>query len=188
MRLILVIVCLFTLLLGKEISEKLIITADTNMSTVQTNLLKLKMVFIENSKIRALQEDHNLTLSIETLDDYMIVVIKPIQTVAVKNELFLLLSPYFPDIFSIDAKKVVGVPRDQKDTKMLINQVPEYTKNVMNKIGLQWIALLLLSMVGLVLSVNSRRKMAGLESMQRDLSQKQKEIENEIKHLGANNV
>ena len=169
------------------------------MKKTQMNLLKLKMFFIENTQTRALQEEHNVTLTIETLDDYTMVVIKPIKSLAVKNELLLLLSPHFPDIFSIHENKIVVAPSDQKGTDILASQMLKQdatskinsmynAENLINKIGLQWVALLLLSIIGLVLSLNSRKKMASLESMQRDLSQKQEEIENEIKHLGATNV
>lgn len=188
MRLMLILVCFVSMLFSQGISEKLIISADTNISTAQMHLLKLKMFFLENTQTRALQEDHNVTLLIEILDDYSMVVIKPIKTVALKNELLLLLSPHFPDIFAIHENKVVSAAQYQKDTEMFVSQVPKQTENLINEIGLQWIALLLLSMIGLVLSVNSRRKMASLESMQKDLSQKQEEIENEIKHLGTTHV
>jgi len=200
MRLILILVCFMTILFSQSISEKLIISADTNMSTAQMHLLKLKMFFIENQETRTLQEESNLTLTMETLDDYEMVVIKPIRSLAVKNELLFLLSPYFPDIFSIHENKIVMAPRYKEDSEMLASQVfnghstsktdkNSYTiENIIHKIGLQWVALLLLSIIGLAFSINSRRKMASLERMQQDLSQKQEEIEKEIKHLGATNV
>jgi len=108
MRLMLILVCFVSMLFSQGISEKLIISADTNISTAQMHLLKLKMFFLENTQTRALQENHNVTLSIETLDDYSMVVIKPIKTVALKNELLLLLSPHFSDIFAIHENKVVS--------------------------------------------------------------------------------
>jgi len=181
-----------TLLFGQNISQKLILSADKNSTSAQMHLLKLKIIFIENEQTRALQEKYNFTFMLETLDEYTMLVIKPIKSQSVKNELVLLLSAHFPNMFSICANTVSLQLEGQKKADIVSpefkeNNVLNYTDELM-KIGLQWIALLLLSMVGLILSVNGRRKMASLETMQIDLSRKQDEIEKKIKHLGATGV
>ena len=56
------------------------------------------------------------------------------------------------------------------------------------EIGLQWIVLLLLAIIGLTLSVYNRRKLASLEKIQKELSRKQDQREDEIKKLGASRV
>lgn len=56
------------------------------------------------------------------------------------------------------------------------------------EIGLQWIVLLLLAIIGLTLSVYNRRKLASLEKIQKELSIKQDQREDEIKKLGASRV
>jgi len=198
MRLMLVILFSLTMLFSKDISEKLIVSGDKNSTTTQMNLLKLKMVFIGNSQTRALQEKYKLNLEIETLDAYTMVVIKPIRSLALKNELLLFLSPLFPNIFSIeDHKREMTGSESMKESKIMKTHIIPPHTNTMHQanilieelgIGLEWIALLFLSVIGLTLSLNSRSKMASLENIQKDLSRKQEEIENKIKNLGASGV
>ena len=196
MRLMLVILFSLTMLLSKDISEKLIVSGDKNSTTTEMHLLKLKMVFIGNSQTRALQEKYKLNLEIETLDAYTMVVIKPINSLALKNELLLFLSPLFPNIFSIeDHKRETIAPEGMNESKIIKTHTTPAQTNTMHQakvlieeVGLEWTALLLLSIIGLTLSLNSRRKMSSLENIQKDLIRKQEEIENEIKNLGASGV
>jgi len=184
------------MLFSQDISEKLIVSSDKNSTTTQMHLLKLKMYFMDNAQIKALQEQYKLNLEIETLGEYTMVVIKPIKSLTVKNELLLFLRPLFPDIFSIsDNKREMKSPNSLNGSKTITTDTPSADTKIMHQakvlieeIGLQWIALLLLSIIGLTLSLNSRRKMASLESRQNDLSRKQEKIENEIKNLGASRV
>lgn len=194
MRLMIVILFSLTMLFSQDISEKLIVSGDSNSKTAHMHLLKLKMYFIENSQTRALQEKYKLNIETETLGDYTMVVIKPIRSLAVKNELMLLLTPLFPDIFSIEDNKRERSTSDSREETMKTHATSTESNSMhqaevlIEEIGLQWIALLLLSIIGLTLSLSSRRKMASLENIQKDLSRKQEQIENEIKNLGASGV
>ncbi len=196
MRLMLVILFSLTMLFSKDISEKLIVSGDTNSTMTQMNLLKLKMIFIENPKTRALQEKYKLNLEIETLDAYTMVAIKPIRSLALKNELLLYLSPLFPNIFAIEEhKREMTAPGSMNESKIMERHTtPPQTntmhqaKTLIEEVGLEWTALLFLSIIGLTLSLKSRSKMASLENIQKELIRKQEEIENEIKNLGASSV
>lgn len=196
MRLMIVVLFSLTMLFSKNISEKLIVSGDTNSTVAQMHLLKLKMYFMENAKTIALYEEYKLNLEMETIGDYTVVVVKPIKSLAVRNELLLFLSPLFPDIFSIeDNKRVMKSPNSLNERKTIKADTPNADTNMMHKaeslveeMGLQWIALLLLSIIGLIASVSSRRKMASFDSTQKELSKKQEQIENEIKNLGASDV
>jgi hypothetical protein len=117
--------------------------------------------------------------------------IKPIESLSLRNELLILLTPIFKDIFFID-----NTPKMQKVVKENITQVnqkvhvaktvmEEKENSLIDEIGLQWVALLLLSIIGLVLSLLSRRKIAKLDETQRDLKVEQQKIEIEIRNLGA---
>lgn len=195
MRFMLVILFSLMMLFGKDISEKLIVSGDKNSTSAQMHLSKLKMVFIGNPQTRTLQEKYKLNLEIETLDAYTIVVIKPIRSLALKNELLLLLTPHFPNVFSIeDRKSEVKDTERMNEIKIKTDTPPadDYTmhqvKVLIEEVGLEWITLLLLSIIGLTLSLNSRSKMSNLENIQKDLIRKQEKIENEIKNLGASGV
>ncbi|MBA1419572.1 MAG: hypothetical protein FAF03_01595 [Epsilonproteobacteria bacterium] len=53
-----------------------------------------------------------------------------------------------------------------------------------NEIGLQWLAIWILAVIGLFLSVRSRRKIAHLNKNQKEMNVNQTKIEKEIKALG----
>ncbi|MCK5678680.1 MAG: hypothetical protein KAH72_09435 [Flavobacteriaceae bacterium] len=196
MRLMLVMLLSLTILCSKDISEKLIVSSDKNSTATQMHLLKLKMVFIGNSQTRALQEKYKLNLEIETLDEYTMVVVKPINSLALKNELLLFLSPLFPNIFSIEEhKRETIVPESMNESKIMKTHTPSVDINTLHQakvlieeVGLEWTALFLLSIAGLTLSLRSRGKMSSLENIQKDLIRKQEKIENEIKNLGVSGV
>lgn len=183
-----------TLLFSEGIHEKLIISGDNEIVNAQADLLKLEGYFTANPEIRLLQEKYNLILEMEVLGDHMLVVIKPVETEALKNKLLTLLKPLFPELFSIKYQEiklpdeetaVVSVKKPVLPVKVEKNQ---YYQFLVEDVGLQWLALLLLAIIGLTLSIHNRRKLANLEKTQTELSIKQDQIEADIKKLGVNSV
>jgi len=188
--------CSITLLYSDNIkteifSEKLIVSFTKQEKLSQENLLKLKVYFIENPRTRDLQETYNLQLDIEKLGSYSVTTIKPIKSLSMRNELLILLTPMFKDIYFIDykpeIKKVVKTTITQANQKINVvkTAVVKKENSLIDEIGLQWVALLLLSIIGLVLSLLSRRKIAKLGETQKDLKVEQKKIETEIEKLGV---
>ena len=186
MKVLWMVLCSFTLLLSEGISQKLIVYSDKNGKNAQESLLKLKVYFIENPNIRALNEGNDLKVELETLGAYTMVVVKPVVSVSVKNTLMMELSPVFPNVFAleertqyqIDNNAKVFIPVTNHDVKT--NNV----KTFIESIGLQWIVLLLLAAVGLLLSILRRKRLCLLDENQKALDIDQKEIENEIQNLG----
>ena len=171
--------------------EKLIVSSSQNESIAQDNLLKLKVYLLENSSTRMLQEKYQLDVKMEYFSNYNAVVISPIHSLTVRNELLVLLSPVFPDIFYIDEKKVpVSIKKTTVPTPSIKNPLPTtkiQKKNQdtwVNEIGLQWLAIWILAVIGLFLSVRSRRKIAHLNKNQKEMNVNQTKIEKEIKALG----
>jgi len=195
-----IIVMLFslTLLFSEPMHEKLIISGDNDIVNAQAELLKLKSYFIENPEISLLQEKHKLILEMEVLGDYALVVIKPVETEALKSELLTLLKPLFPELFSIKYQEVecpdveIDAKTNVESMKNLASPVKveksQYYQFLVEEIGLQWLALLLLAVIGLTLSVHNRRKLVSLEKTQKELSIKQDQIEDEINKLGVSSV
>jgi hypothetical protein len=188
--------CSITLLYSSNIktdifSEKLIVSSTKKENLSQENLLKLKVYFSENPRTRDLQEIYNLQFAIEKLGSYSVTTIKPIESLSLRNELLILLTPIFKDIFFIDStpkiQKVVKENFTQVNQKVHVAKtaIEKKENSLIDEIGLQWVALLLLSIIGLVLSLLSRRKIAKLDETQRDLKVEQKKIEIEIRNLGA---
>ena len=190
MKLLFMMLCSVSLLFSEGMSQKLIVSTDKNGKNAQESLLKLKVYFIENQNIRALNEVHDLKVELETLGAYTMVVVKPIVSLSVKNILLMELTPVFPDVFALedrtphqtDNNAEVFMPVKNHDVKT--NSV----KTFIEKMGLQWGALLILATVGLLLSVLRRNKLLNLDEKQKELDIDQKKIENEIKNLGKNDV
>ena len=190
------LLCLFILGTGtinasEQPVEKLIVSSSQNESISQEDLLKLKVYLLENSSTRMLQEKYQLDVKMEHFSNYNAVIISPIDSLTVRNELLILLSPVFPDIFYIEEKKV---PVSKKKTivstqnvkqSMPTTHIEKKNKDTwVNEIGLQWLAIWILAVIGLFLSVRSRRKIAHLNKNQKEMNVNQTKIEKEIKALG----
>jgi len=192
MRLLIWMSCTMTLLFSasstsEHFSEKLIVHYSKNENNAKEELLKLKVYFIENAATRTLQEKYNLQLDIEMLGVYHMVVIKPIASLDLRNELIIILAPVFKNIFFIDYKESTpSIIKKHKVSQVLLPRKEKKTAlSFIDEIGLQWLALLFLSFVGLLLSITSRRKIIHLGNKQQDLKKKQTHIETEIKKLGS---
>jgi len=196
MHLFVSLLCFFILSMGtihasEQPIEKLIVSSNKDKSIAQEELLKLKVYLLENSATRMLQEKYQLDVNMEHYSNYNAVVISPIHSLTLRNALLVLLSPMFPDIFYIDEKEV---PVSRKKATVSTHSVkhPISTTHVekknkgawVNEIGLQWLAIWILAVVGLFLSVRSRRKIAHLNKNQKEMNVNQTKIENEIKALG----
>ena len=196
MQVIIIMLFSFTMLFSEAIQGKLIIGGDKDLLQTQANLMKLKISFTEDPELRELQEKYKLKLEMEALGDYAIVTIKPVETSALKHELLFLLKPLFHDVFFISEKKTeMKSPNSDKESASMMHPVSsvKVTKSaayefLVEEVGLQWLALLLLAVIGLTLSIHNRRKLATLEKTQQDLSIKQERIEDEIKQLGGYGV
>ena len=190
------LLCLFILGLGminanEQPVEKLIVSSNQDESIAQEDLLKLKVYLLENTATRMFQEKYKLDVKMEHFSNYNAVVISPIHSLTVRNELLVLLSPVFSDIFYINEKKIPvdikkpTVPAQSANHSMPITHIEKENKDSwVNEIGLQWLAIWILAVVGLFLSVRSRRKMAHLNKNQKEMNVNQTKIEKEIKALG----
>ena len=178
---------------SEDFSEKIIISLSTNDAQEEETLLRLKMYFIEDPILRNIEEKYHLLTTIDVVENYKIVVIKPLLSREVRNQLLLILVPMFPDIFSVHTplmKKVLLSPMDKQVDISLTKESVDKRKAsaVFEGIELQWFAIWVLAVMGLVLSLWNRRKLSNLNQTQKDISDNQNKIEKEIKHLGVQNV
>jgi len=178
---------------SEDFSEKIIISLSTNDAQEEETLLRLKMYFIEDPILRNIEEKYHLLTTIDVVENYKIVVIKPLPSREIRNQLLLILVPMFPDIFSVDTplmKKVLLSPRDKQVDMSLTKESVDKRKasTVFEGIELQWLAIWALAVMGLLLSLWNRRKLSNLNQTQKDISANQNKIEKEIKHLGVQNV
>jgi hypothetical protein len=160
------------------ISQKLIIASSHTAESLEA----IKKYCNENTIIHTLQKNHPFNIQMQRLGDYNVTVISPIKSVSVRNTLFIVLSPVFKDIFYVEdiQKQISEVPSEKMaEDKMLW---------MYYGIGLQWISLLLLSLIGLFLSIKSRRKINELIESQDELLLEQQKMEREIKSLGGDSA
>ncbi|SFV68807.1 hypothetical protein MNB_SV-13-696 [hydrothermal vent metagenome] len=168
------------------IFQKLIIGSSHTVESLES----LKKYCQDNEILRTLQEKHHLTIKMERLGDYNVTVISPIESISVRNTLFIILSPVFEDIFYVEqALKVPhGISKKEKNISVLKVKHEEKILWMYYGIGLQWIALLLLSGIGLILSIKSRKRIALLIESQNDLQMEQHKMEKDIKALGGDSA
>jgi len=183
--------CLFALTTGmidasEHNVEKLIVSSSKNNSIAQKNLKTLKVYLFKNISTRMLQKKYKLDAKIEYFSNYSAIVISPIRSVSLRNKLLILLSPAFPDIFYISEKEtiknIISPAHNVKyHKKEHIEQDNKYA--LVDEIGLQWLFIWILSIVGLVLSVRNRRRMTVIGDSQKDMNVYQKDIESEMNSL-----
>ena len=205
MRKLLALIYLLTVFLFAEnpsientsINEKLLLGYSTQEQVSKDALLTLKIYFRENSHLALLQEQNDLQFKIERLGDYHVTVIYPIHSLAVRNDLLLNLSPLFSDMIYIDrqnevllaeATSVKSVSVQKTTVKAKHLKKSQNTKPKNSDLGLQWIALLLLFIVGLVLLIRNRKKLSNIKEGQEDMQHNQNKIETQINTLGAKNA
>ncbi len=200
MKFLMLILSMYTFLFAKvtpheKFSEKMIVASYGDSALADENFLKLKIYFIEEPAIRALEEKYHLTPKLEMLGKQQVLVLSPIHSLTVRNQLLILLTPLFPDTFYIDAPETIkdtqryvesDIPKIQKSSK--INATKYKAQNGIDKIGLQWIAIWFLALIGLISSLLRRRKIAKLNKTQKDIRSDQKKIEKEITQLGVDNA
>jgi hypothetical protein len=155
-----------------RISQKLIIGS----SNTAQELEEVKHFCANNSVISMLQETHQFSIKLEPLGEYNVTVIEPLLSIDLRNTLFIILSRVFDNVFYMEVVSKEDLKRPQRG---------ESTWWVYYGIGLQWLVLLLLSLIGLLLSIRSRRKLAQLMQSQQQLQAEQRKMEHEIKGLGG---
>lgn len=167
MKLFRLIIIFSTFLLGGE-SYKLILTTQNSHQDITPYLEACKY-----EMHNPLLQEHKLSCKVEYLAEDNMIVIEPIGSELIKRQLILRLYPHYPNMFF--------VPIEQTDVLSEIEALIE-------TVGLEWVALLLLSVIGLVSSLYRRYQMASMQKQQEILVEKQKELEYDMKSLGVSDV
>jgi|GEM_PF-1442623 len=227
MRFTIAILLLFNLSYSKDIDKninyKLILSYDKNITEVQKRLLKLENYFRDNEENSIFKKRYNLKFDIEKIGNFYIVVIKPIDSIDIRNKLLILLNHRYIDIFAIEYENIEDKKEieDRRDRDILVEDIeiedieidddldieeieianelydedideleilPPYIveeKSWLDAIGLQWIAIFLLALFGLISSIYNRKKLLKIEKRQESLTSHQNKIESEITNLGV---
>ena len=96
MRIFIVLFCILILQIEANdhttISEKMIVSSSENEAEANENLLKLKVYYIEHPVTRALEEKEVLNIGLEKLGNFYTVVIKPINSLAIRLTMIIVIS------------------------------------------------------------------------------------------------
>jgi hypothetical protein len=186
---LIIILSVYLSAFSQNIHQELIIGGYHEIKNAEAQLVKLDIYFMENSVLDVLKKRYRLKTKIRRIGEYEVVSIEPIDSIALKNRLLIKLNPFFPNIFFIDSKLPVTIQKERKYGAEKAPQNPTSTiiiqkeKDIIDQMGLQWFAILMLSIAGLILSVFRRNKVHYLQKIQKVLGTKQDQIEKEIKHM-----
>lgn len=182
-----------------RVFQKLLLKSYKSEKIAQETLLTLKVYFSENSLLRAIKDKNNITLKLEKMEDYYIIVATPILDVDIRNELTTHLQGFSKNIFYINEKgsapvltKVEPLPKNEKKegSREILKKLTKSVKDRfwVEELPLQWFTLLMLSILGLGLSLINRNKLKKFKEEQELFTTQQNKVENEMKQLGVYRV
>jgi len=193
MRLIFISLCFTIFISAHIVNDKLILDYSKNKSKLKNKLFETEKFLIDNILNKKLIKSYELTTQIEKIKEFYVLTIKPIKSKKLKIDLEIFLNQKYPNMFFIsNVKKKVVKQNIRKDTNLHKDKNPifivtEINKisflEVINKIGLEWIALLFLSIVGLLYSLYNRKKSILIDKNQNKLKENQSDIEKEFNKM-----
>jgi len=188
-------------------SEKLVLFADKTKVVVEDSLYILENLFLEDASYKAVKDKYPMQDKVEKLGDFYLLTLAPITSIKQKNDLVLLMHKRYNELFFINEsnqtntylkeKSISKKPKIIKKQPISFIEPKIITKSSNKKLDymywikgleLQWFTLWSLSVLGLILSVRSRRKLLKLTQTQEDFNSWQKKIEDEIQNLKGNNA
>jgi len=206
MKKFIVIVCFLNILYAGNINQKIIVSTDTKSENADKTLHKLKDFFQKNARAKELMIQYNLNLDMEQLEDYFLIVVKPIQNVSLKTQLEIILKKKYPDSFTVQnnhkEKQKSSLPpalkKPEKTTTKKVRPVINKTINnnsidktniikkdrLISSIDNEWLALLALAFFGLLLVYRSTHQIKKIQALQSKLEVYQGKIEEQVKHMG----
>ena len=210
MKNIIIIWFVLCVLHAQAMNKKVIISADLATKDAAQNLYKVEKFFQENIQAQTLKKEYNLSIAMELLEPYVLVTIKPIKSIEIKNKIHYLLQAKFPKNFMVpNTKKIVQKQKNypkkilKKDSLKTKPQKPfvekpsiasssEITEEAFfvrlqrfwHNLDSEWLGLIFLALAGFLLVYRSARQMSKIKSLQEEVSKYQTKIEGEMNSMG----
>ncbi len=197
----LIVVLIFVLsVFVQAANQKMVLSAHLATENATRDLYDAEKFFQENTQAKQLKTKYNLTLQLELLESYVLVTIKPIKQVSVKNELKHLFQARFPQYFSVDDSPIRDLKLEKEVTKQ--EQIPEKPKpihkeNINGKVSTyaslklfwkkldgEWIGLLFLALAGFMLVFRSASQIQKIKVLQKEVEKYQSKVEKEMLDMG----
>jgi hypothetical protein len=200
------IIVLFSLqvLYAQALNQKMILSAERTIKAAADSLYKAEKFFQENTQAQEIKKMNKLSIDMELLEPYVLVTIKPITNLRVKNQLRYLLQSKFPQNFMVDTIKKT-IPKEKKHQEIVEKTVPletkiqtkvvrkpppshqkkmvpfwEKLKQFWHSLDSEWLGLIFLALAGFLLVFRSARQMSKIKSLQEEVSKYQTKIEGEM--------
>ncbi len=197
----LIVVLIFVLsVFVQAANQKMVLSAHLATENATRDLYDAEKFFQENTQAKQLKTKYNLTLQLELLESYVLVTIKPIKQVSVKNELKHLFQARFPQYFSVDDSPIRDLKLEKEVTKQ--EQIPEKPKPIhkeningkvstyaslklfWKKLDSEWIGLLFLALAGFMLVFRSASQIQKIKVLQKEVEKYQSKVEKEMLDMG----
>jgi hypothetical protein len=190
-----------TTLQAKEIDQEIILSIDKNKTKVLKNLVKIKDIFSNNIEAKFLYEKHKIKSKIVKYGTYNTITISPIETIAVKKTIVLLLEPYFDDIFIInndvssleksEEKNIdTYIQREMIQTTLMQESLEKINKDKVKEYTIKthmwldkWHALIVMTLLGIFFYYRRLRKLSEIKMMQDQLTEEQNRVEIQIRKI-----
>jgi len=171
------------IIFSADTSWQFVIDGAESLQKAQVKQLKAKIVFIEDSALQKLQKKYHLDIKVKPVSGYYLVVVDPVKSKTLQEALQVHVARHFSDTLFILDKKSQNTEKEQdKKIAKTIDGRRKKSREFLG-IGIEWLVLLLLSILGLTMSLYNRYRIRQLKTKQETMNQKQDEIEQEIEGL-----
>jgi len=180
------VIALLMVVFSEAASYKIVISSDKEIDKASVVLNDMEQFFQENSNAKVLKEEHAFQLKMELLGDYVLTVIKPINTKALKNELNILLSSRYPGMFTIketeSPMKNNGVAL-KSHVENNSEKVLDKSNSLVDGITNQWLLFLMLSLLGILLMYMLGKQISKIKKLQKKLEKEQMDLDTQIGNI-----
>ena len=206
MRVFTIIAFFVHILYAQEMNYKMIISAHIESQEAAKSLYEIETFFQENKAAKEIKLKYNLALGMELLDKYIIITLKPIKMTSVKNELKYLLQEKFPENFivgntffkdlpkqyqilediytEVESSKVKKKNTEKFVSKNLVQEKPDGLELFWQEMQSEWFGLLFLALAGFILIYRSAKQISKIKKLQKEVTQYQSKLENEVNRMG----
>ncbi|PHS34686.1 MAG: hypothetical protein COA92_02000 [Sulfurovum sp.] len=206
MRVFTIIAFFVHILYAQEMNYKMIISAHIESQEAAKSLYEIETFFQENKAAKEIKLKYNLALGMELLDKYIIITLKPIKVTSVKNELKYLLQEKFPENFivgntffkdlpkqyqilediytEVESSKVKKKNTEKFVSKNLVQEKPDGLELFWQEMQSEWFGLLFLALAGFILIYRSAKQISKIKKLQKEVTQYQSKLENEVNRMG----
>jgi len=188
MKVLTIIMLVMSIIWAEDMNSKMILSSHIKSEEAAKNLYELEKFFYENKEANTLKKVHHLTLRMELLDKYILVMIDPIKMYSVENTLQHLLKEKFPDSFIVRNSAAVEISRIKVKQNTLKTNEPQKQiqileteqKSFFSDIDAEWVALILLALAGLMLVYRSAQQLTKIRKLQKEIAKYQIILEDEV--------